>query len=175
MPTEHETKVLDIDVEEIKKKLRELGAKEEKEMHMRRWIYDMTQAGDEWFRLRDDGNKITLTYKHRKGEGISETEEVEVEVEDFEKTAEIISKMNFKGKYYQENKRILFTLKDIEFCIDFWPKIPPLLEIESTSEEKVIEGLKMLGLKGKDIGNEGVRQIFKRYRIDMDKFKVLKF
>ncbi|MCX6708662.1 MAG: adenylate cyclase [Candidatus Woesearchaeota archaeon] len=175
MQIEFEAKVLDIDVAEIQKKLEKLGAKKEPEVLMRRWIFDNHNPSDdkeEWLRLRDDGKKVTLTYKHHHGCGVCDTEELEVEVVDFEKTAEILSNF-FKNKYYQENKRIVFNLKDIEFCIDSWPKIPPYLEVESSSEKKVKEGLALLDLKSDS--NLSVRNIYFKYGVDLHSFKELKF
>jgi len=172
---EFETKVLDIDVAEITRKLLELGAKKYSEVLMKRWVFDIDPSKDEWLRLRDDGQKITLTYKCKSGFGIDQTEEIEVEIGDFQKTAEILSRLNFKGKYYQENKRIAFRLGDIEFTIDSWPKIPPYLEVESSDEEKVKEGLALLGLENKDAGNLTVKEVYLRYGLDLHSFEELKF
>ena len=174
MPTEHETKVLEIDVKEIEGKLKKLGAKKKSDTLMKRWVFDL-EAGKKWIRLRDNGNNITLAYKHKKGSGISETEEIEVVVDDFDKTFEILSKMNFNEKYYRESRRKIYVLKGMEFCIDEWPKIPPMLEIEAGSEKKVKEGLKMLGLEGKDAGNLCMIDVGKIYNIDFDKTKKLRF
>jgi adenylate cyclase class 2 len=174
MAKEFEAHVLDINVEEIKKKLRDFGAEEEPEVLMKRWVFDMDK-NNEWIRLRHNGKISTITHKCKKGQGISETEETEVEVEDFDKAAKILSKLDFKNSYYQENKRRLFKLKDIEFCIDTWPKIPSHLEIESSSEEKVLEGLRLLGLEGKDVGNLSIVEIYFKYGIDLHSFKEVKF
>lgn len=174
MPIEHETKVLDIDVKEIERKLKGLGARKKSDALMRRWVFDL-EAGKKWIRLRDNGNHITLAYKHKNGNGISDTEEIEVVVDDFDKTFDILSKMNFKEKYYRESRRKIYVLKGMEFCIDEWPKIPPMLEIEAGSEKKVKEGLKMLGLEGKDVGNLCMIDVGKIYNIDFDMFKVMKF
>ncbi len=175
MTTEFETKVLDIDVAEIERTLLALGAKREKEVLMKRWVFDIDSSKDEWIRLRDNGHKTTITYKCKSGSGISETEEIEVEVGDFEKAAEILSKLDFKGSYYQENKRVAFRLNGIEFTIDSWPKIPSYLEIESSSEEKVMEGLVLLGLENRDAGNLSVIDVYSRYGIDLHSFKSIKF
>ena len=175
MEIEFEVKVLEINVAGIQKKLESLGARKEPEVLMRRWIFDNLDPDkekEEWLRLRDDGKKVTLTYKHHRGCGVCDTEELEVDVVDFEKTAEILSHF-FKNKYYQENKRIIFRLGDIVFCIDSWPKIPPYLEVESSSEEKVKEGLDWLNLKSGS--NPSVRDIYFKYGIDLHSFKELKF
>jgi len=175
MATEYETKVLDIDVDEIDKKLLRLGAKKEPEVLMKRWVFDINSSKNEWIRLRNDGKKSTITYKHRINTNIYGVEEIEVEVKDFNKTFKILSKLSFKGIYYQENKRIAYKLKDIEFTIDIWPKIPVYLEVESSSEEKVKQGLVLLGLENEDIGNVPVWDVYSRYGIDLHDFKELKF
>jgi hypothetical protein len=53
--------------------------------------------------------------------------------------------------------------------------IPTFLEIESTSEEKVKKGLKLLGLEGKDAGHIGLIQIYRKYGKDIHAYKELKF
>ena len=175
MAQEFETKVLNINVKEVEDKLASLGTVSKPEVLMKRWVFDIDPSKDEWMRLRDINGKATLTYKCKSGSGISETEEIETEVSDFEKTAQILSKLKFKGKFYQENKRKLFKLNDVEFTIDSWPQIPPYLEVESTSEEKVKEGLSMLGLDGKDAGNLSVKKVYQNYGLDLHSFEKLKF
>ena len=107
---------------------------------------------------------------------MSGTSEIEVEVDDFEKTHEILSKLHFHcDMYYQENKRINFHIDDIEFAIQDWPMIPTVLEIEAKSEAGVKRGLKLLGLEGKDHGHHGYIAIYKKYGIDLHNQKILKF
>ncbi|MFC2135460.1 class IV adenylate cyclase [Bacteroidota bacterium] len=173
MAIEYETKVLDIDKEEILKKLKSLGAEIGERKLQKRWVFHMGENW--WIRLRDDGYKIMITYKSRKGTGISNTEEIEVEVSDFKEAYKIFSSLGFKAEYYQENYRIMCKHNDIEFCIDEWPQIPVLLEIEGTSEEKVKEGLKLLGLEGKDIGNIGTLEVYSKHNIDLHGVNKLTF
>lgn len=179
MNQEYETQVLDIDKDEIIKKLRKLGAKEEPEVLQKRWVFDIDactiESTGEWIRLRQVGNKKpTLTYKNKSGKGLSDTQELEVEVEDFDKVALILSKLGL-DQYYQENKRITFKLDGIEYTLDTWPKIPTYLEIEAKSEAKVDEGLELLGLAGKDVGHMGTLTIYKKYGISLHSIKKLAF
>ena len=180
MNQEFETQVLGIDKDAIIKKLRKLGAKEEAEVLQKRWVFDIvpctvTSTG-EWIRLRQVGDKKpTLTYKNKSGKGMSDTQELEVGVEDFEKTALILSKLNIPKKYFQENKRMKFDLDGIEFTLDTWPRIPTYLEVEAKSEEGVKKGLKMLGLEGKDDGHLGSMTIYDKYGINLHSIKELKF
>lgn len=182
MPTEYETQILDIDVPTIVKKLRAIKAKEEPEVLQRRWVFDIQclnakkPGTGEWIRLRQSGKKTTLTYKNRVDTSIAGTHEIEVEVSDFEATAELLGKLKcFTGKYYQENKRRRWRLGKVEFTIDTWPMIPPLLEIESSSKVDVIKALKPLGLAGKDAGHIGTINIYRKYGIDLHSYPVLKF
>ena len=175
MAIEYEVKVLDIDVEDVKDKLIKIWAKEDSEKLMKRWVFVMNPDTNEWIRLRDDWNNITFTYKQKTGQKIDETEEIEVKVEDFEKTAQILNKLDFKEKYYQENSRLIYTLDDIQFSIDSWPKIPPYLEVESGSENNVYEWLKLLWLEWKDVWNLSTVKVFDRYGLDLHSFTSLKF
>jgi len=180
MQNEIETQVLDINKEEVARKLIEVGAKVTPEVLQKRWIFDIAptdkMSEGEWIRLRQVGdNKPTVTYKKKGGKGRGETAELEVGVEDFDEMAEILSKLPFIGKYYQENYRHKFDYKDIEFMIDSWPKIPTYLEIEAKSEEKIDEGLELLGFNGKDEGHIGTNAIFKKYGLDLHSFTELKF
>lgn len=182
MPTEFETQILDIDVPAIVKKLRALKAKEEPEVLQRRWVFDIEclnakkPGTDEWIRLRQSGSKTTLTYKNRRNTKIDGTREIEITVSDFGQTAELLGKLGcFIGKYYQENKRHRFRLGKVEFTIDTWPMIPPLLEIEAPNKAGVTKALKLLGLTGKDAGHIGTINIYKKYGIDLHSYPVLKF
>lgn len=116
-----------------------------------------------------------ITYKNRAGKDIDQTKELEVEVDDFKATATILSKADFKGMYYQENKRHKFVLDDIEFTLDTWPRIPTYLEVEAKSEAEVKKGLKLLGLLGKDAGHIGSLAIYDHYGIKLHGIAKLKF
>ncbi|MDQ3099298.1 MAG: hypothetical protein M3Q44_06120 [bacterium] len=175
--TEFETKVIDINIIEIIAKLRALGAQESSEFLAKRYVYDLSTEDIGWIRLRQSIGPATMTYKFKeKGNTVvGKTIEIEVEVSDFEKTAQILSKVPCKEVYYQENKSHLFNLNGIEFSIDSWPHIAPYLEVESTSIEKVQEGLGLLGLEGKDVGDKDIKIIYAENGIDIHSFKELKF
>ncbi len=177
MHTEFETKVLDIDVDTVVAKLKSLGATDSPEFLARRYVYDFSNEAVEWIRLRQIGNRSTLTYKYkvRGNVALGKTVEIEVEVSDFDKTAEIMSKLTFKDVFYQENKSHIFRLDDIEFSIDTWPMLPTYLEVEAGSIERVQEGLRMLGLEGKDAGDKDIKIIYDERGIDMHANKELKF
>jgi hypothetical protein len=53
--------------------------------------------------------------------------------------------------------------------------LPPYLEIESHSLEKVHEGLKLLDLVGKDIGDKDIKILYNEIGIKLHAYKELKF
>ncbi|EKE27125.1 MAG: hypothetical protein ACD_4C00032G0003 [uncultured bacterium (gcode 4)] len=175
MAIEYEVQVLDIDVVKVINKLEEIWAEFISENFMKRWVFTMNDETQEWIRLRDNWDKVTVTYKKRWSTEIWKTEEIEIVVDDFENTAEILNKLNFLDKYYQENKRTVYKLDDMEFCIDSWPKIPTYLEIESDNEEKVKEWLKLLWLESHVYWDFWSIRIYEKYWLDIHSFKTLKF
>lgn len=71
MSIEYESKVLDIDPEDIRSKLRDLNAQEFPEYRMKRMVFAMGGMPYRRYRVRDNGgDNITLTYKERKSTDI---------------------------------------------------------------------------------------------------------
>ena len=124
MNTEYEVRILDIDVKEIKSKLDKL-AKFECEKKKKRYVYDFIPKQDnKWIRLRTNGSKSTLTIKNLVTSEIDGTQELEIEVDDFDKTNMILKELGYIPRGYQENRRIQYTLNGVEIDIDYWPLIP---------------------------------------------------
>ena len=177
MEIEYEVRILEIDVEKIKKKLNSIGSNKCIERNMRRYVFSIdSNDRNKWIRLRDDGEKVTLTIKDIHSAKIDGTKEIEVVVGDFEKTKLILEKLGFKPRAYQENKRISYIVDGVCVEIDFWPKIPPYLEIEGKSVEDVKKVVEKLGFKMEDTTSMDVSMIFNtKYRVDVDNIKELKF
>jgi adenylate cyclase class 2 len=176
MRTEYECRILDVDVDEIQKKLEKIGAKLVKERSMRRYVYDIEPKREGfWMRLRDNGEKTTLTVKEKVSDRIDGTREIEITVDSFERTNTLLNRLGFTANAYQENRRISFTYGDVEIEIDFWPKIPPYLEIEADSAGKVEKVVKLLGFRMSDTTSISVPKVYKKYGLDIHKFKELKF
>ena len=121
MKTEYEVRVLEINKEEMIKKLEELGATKKGDFNQKRYVYDLKpiQKG-KWIRLRTNGKVSTLTYKDIVSNTIDGTKEVEFEVEDFEKANEFLEKIGFTSRSYQENDRSSYILNGVEIDIDSW-------------------------------------------------------
>jgi len=103
-----------------------------------------------WLRVRDEGNRITMSLKVVDGEGIESQREILLEVNDFEKAEELLALLGAQKKAYQENKRELWTLNGVEITIDEWPFLEPFVEIEGNSEEVVKNVSEKLGFNYQD-------------------------
>ena len=131
-------------------------------------------------RLRDEGDKITLSYKKRLGakDGIQNDDgmlEHEVTVSDFETTAKIFLSIGMIQKYYEEKRRIRYFLDDIEFDIDYCPALNPYLEIETSSWKKIDQAIELLNLDPKDKKIFSTTQIYKQKGIQPLDYKELSF
>ena len=130
MKTEYEVRVLEINKEEMIKKLESLHAERVGEFNQKRYVYDTIPKEDgKWIRLRTNGKETTLTYKDITSNKIDGTKEVEIVVSDIEATNELLNRIGFFSKAYQENDRIRYMLDGVEIDIDSWPLIPTYLEI----------------------------------------------
>lgn len=177
MKTEYEIRVLEISKEEIIKKIEEIGGIKQGEYNQKRYVYDLNpvQKG-KWIRLRTNGKATTLTYKDVISNTIDGTKEVEIVVDDFERTNEFLEKIGFSSRSYQENNRIQYMLNEVEIDIDSWPMIPTYLEIEGKSEEDVLKMQELLKIDKSKITTLNCDDIYKQiYNIDISKIKELKF
>jgi len=183
---EIEVKFLNINPKLIEKKLKKIGAKKVFEKLYKRRVFDypdlrLDKQGA-WIRLRDEGEKKMLAFKQRVGvethdgkTSYKSMEEVEVEISNLEKTAEILSKIGLKEKHYVENKRIRYQLGNIEFDIDSFPKLEPYLEIEASSWQEIDKAIKLLGLNPKDKKIFSTYQVYRLKGINVNDYKEITF
>lgn len=157
MKTEIEVKFASINIDEIREKLKAAGAVCEQPMRlMKRALVEEPhhEAEHSFIRVRDEGDKVTLTFKRRADAAASKIDsvkELEVEVSDFDKTVEIFSEAGWKYKTFQESKRETWTLDETEVVIDEWPWLKPYIEIEGESEALIKKVAQKLGLDWKDV------------------------
>ena len=150
MQTEIEAKFLNVNHDEIRNKLKVLGATCEQPMRlMRRKNYDYPDSRLEkiggWVRVRDEGDKTTLAYKQLNHRGVDGTKEVSVVVNSFDDTCLLLDNIGLEMKSYQETRRESWTLNDIQIELDEWPWVKPYIEIEAKSEESMFELAEKLG------------------------------
>ncbi len=164
MAYEIETKVLGIDGTEIAKKLTALGAQKIKETRLIvDWyrIKGIKEGEDPWFlRIRSNSEgKHEVTWK-AKSDIIGTArkhKEINFNIAEPEKLSDLFEELNLEKYAHQEKDRLSFTLKDWQFDIDQYPKMPAYLEIEGTSDESIREAMQMLGLENNATWAKGER------------------
>ncbi len=176
MPAEYEAKVLNIDPAATERLILAKGGIRLGQALLRRYVYDI-QPGDEsrWIRLRGTGGRATLAVKEISHDGIDGTYEVEVGVDDFAATNELLGRLGFTPKSYQENRRTSFTLADARLEIDEWPMIPPYLEVEANTPDQVAATAALLGYAAEHLTSENTMKVYRRYGIDLAAHRHLAF
>ncbi|MER6011054.1 class IV adenylate cyclase [Streptomyces bluensis] len=161
---EYEAKFLAIDVEVLRDKIRNAGGEQAfpKTMFTRLIFENDAVQGEQWLRLRDEGGKTTLTLKQvSDATHIGGTTEIEVEVSDLEKTAELLKAVGLRQVRYQQNYREEWQLDGITYDFDTWPDLPTFLEVEGPSEETVRRAVANLGLDYTDARFGSIDLIYK--------------
>ena len=146
MNNEIEAQFIDINKDEVRAKLKELGAVCVKpEVLMRRTVF---YTGEHSFaRVRDEGaGKIVMTYKNVSDEhSILGTKEVNLVIDNYEDGILFLKGVGLKAKAEQETYREIWNLGNTGICIDTWPWIPSFIEIEAPTEQEVWDMANRLG------------------------------
>ncbi|MDO8498274.1 MAG: CYTH domain-containing protein [bacterium] len=143
MDIEFEATFTNINKDAIRKVLTSIGAKLIRSEYLQRRVVLSLPKGHEikggWLRVRDEGDKVTLTLKVVDGNQIENQREVCLKIDDFEKAEQLLGLIGCKKRAYQESKRELWQLGGVEITIDEWPFLEPYVEIEGKSKESVEE------------------------------------
>lgn len=148
MKTEYEAKFLDVDVEDVRDRLRQVGAKLEKPMRLMRRVTIENEdlvAKNAYVRIRDEGDRTTMTYKQFDMLSLDGAKEHEIVVSSFDDAVALLGAAGLPHQSFQESKRETWNWNDVEIVIDEWPWLKPYIEIESSSGERVKDFAEKLG------------------------------
>jgi adenylate cyclase, class 2 len=141
MKIEYEATFTNIDKGEVRSRLTEAGAKLIKEEFLqKRTVFNLPKNNEiegGWLRVRDEGDKITMSLKVVNGERIEDQKEICLKVDDYEQAELLFTTLGAEKKAYQETKRELWILDGVEVTIDTWPFLEPFVEVEGPTEEEV--------------------------------------
>lgn len=143
MITEIEVKFLNVNHDEVRAKLQALGAVCEQPMRtMRRAIIDypdrrLQTIEDGFVRVRDEGDKTTLTYKTHKKLEVGGAQEIETVVNDYQTIVELLKAIGLCMQSEQVTKRETWKLDNVEVVLDEWPWLKPYIEVEADSEAAI--------------------------------------
>lgn len=172
METEYEATFSNIDKNIVRNKLKSIGAiLIRKEFLMKRVTFNLpSNEKGKWLRVRDEDGKVTMSMKAIIGDGIESQKEIYLEVNDFKSAESLLVSIGCHKKAYQENKRELWNLGDVEIAIDEWPFLEPFVEIEGPNEQQVVKVSELLGFDySKAIFSSTDEQYTAKYGVSEDK------
>ena len=155
MCTEIEAKLKVDSLQEIKRKLAELGAEFLEEQLQTDYYFDDVNTklteGDRCLRLRRQmvgkSEKFLLTYKGAKEKNeFKKRREIEIEVGDADSAEKLLSALGYEKVLVFEKKRRIWRLGECEVSLDELPLLGGFVEIEGPDEERIADAQRNLGL-----------------------------
>ncbi len=141
MHIEYEATYPDINKDEIRGRLTTAGATLIKpEFLQRRAVFHLPKGHEipgGWLRVRDEGDKITMSLKIVNGSRVEDQKEIYLEVNNFDEAVKLLEATGCVKKAFQETKRELWKIDTVEITIDEWPFLEPFVEVEANSEESI--------------------------------------
>lgn len=150
MQIEYEATFTDIDKDDLRSRLKKAGAQKiYPEFLMKRYVWHFPKGHEVrggWVRVRQEANQITLSVKIvADNKKIEDQKEICIKVDSFDKAKSLIDAIGCQFAAYQESKRELWKIGNVEITIDEWPFLEPFVEIEGSSEKAVKETAAQLG------------------------------
>lgn len=179
MQKEIETRFLEINKDELIKKLVSLGAIDKGEEKLEETIFHAADGSwmgkGKFVRLRKTKNRVKLTYKVNVAQTVDSAMEIELEVSDIEKCKEFLLQIGLTEKRKVEKYRHTFEINGVTVDIDTWPRIPVYVEVEGSSVEVLKNISEQLGFDWEKRFDGDARQVFIHYGYDFDKVSLFTF
>lgn len=152
---EIEAKVLEVDPDEVAERLDELGAEQVFAGEVRSRFYDFPDGRIEEegsLRLRELGDEEAfLTYKQEVSrDGAKEMTETEFTVGEYEEVAAFLELLGLEEVEENTKHRQKWYRGELEYVVDTYPGVPPLLEIEAPDRDRLDEAMTELGYDPED-------------------------
>jgi len=169
---EIEIKILEIDKEEIIKKLIGLGANKIAQEKQKSYFFDFPDCRlkkeKRSLRLRSFGDKKFITSKKAiSSDGAKIEDELEIDVSSIEETERIFLALGLEKKDTVKCTRTKYKSEDALFEIDEYPGVPCFMEIEAASKEIIKDWVEKLEIDKSKIKAWGGRELFAHYGIEV--------
>ena len=166
---EIEAKVLEVEPEELRKNLDDIGANKLFEEKVSSEFYDFEDGRIEkkgQIRLRIIGDNSFITRKIDVDDDRAKVkEEIEFEVRNPDQVRKFLKSIGLEKIKSGEKKRAKWKKDSIEYVIDWYPEIPPLLEIEAPKHEKLEDAFDELGYSMDETVNWGGSKVYRHYNV----------
>ena len=119
-----------------------------------------------WVRIRDEGDKVTLSYKQSDDKTLHGTQEINIQIDSFDKAHAFLQAIGMtKRKALQQTKRESWELDGVQIELDTWPWLQPFVELEAPNEALLRKVADKLGL---DIANALHGSVIPAYQAEYD-------
>jgi len=163
---EIETKVLEVEVKDIAKKIEDLGGLKIQDVLLKVDWFSLPENPfnkQPWYlRIRSySTGKVEVTWKgpHKIVGNSHQNQEINLTIEDHEKMKTLFESIGMVAYAHQEKKRVSWKLDSVQFDLDTYPNMPAYLEIEASSEEEINNIIKKLSLEASETWNDGERTL----------------
>ena len=146
MPIEYEYQFRNYDKAKLIKEMKHLGAKKKGDYLFRVNVFEHpNKIEDTYIRVRDEGFRITMTYKYQPLNKFAD--ENEIIIDDFDEAITILNNLGCKTKHYYEKIREIWNLDNCEVVFDTIPCNPEIMEIEAVKKRDLTKLIKTLDLE----------------------------
>jgi len=176
MHREIEAKILNINPVVVENKIKELGGVLEREIDLEQVYWRLPNSNGLGVRVRKSSEgRITITMKEKVENG-SGYNEWESKIENYETMVAMIDLIvpspDLRLEFSHHRKD--WELDGAEININWFPKLNPLMEIETKSEEHLVEIAEKVGFKKEQLVDRGaVSFLFDEFKMKIgDKIKL---
>lgn len=173
MALEIEAKFLEVNIDKLRKLIKQNGGKKVHKMVMyKRYVFNLLTGEKGYIRTRDENGRITITLK-KYLETSKFAQEYEILLDkscSIEDAKNMLLAQGYKIKAYHETLREKWKLGGCpEIAIDTLPGIPSYVELECKNETEIKKYAKLLGFDMKDAKyGPYVNQYIDYYGINID-------
>ena len=174
---EKEIKILDVNKDELMKRLESLWAEKtfDWDIHdiyydFKKWNKKKMEENNRLFRIRRKWDIYMYTIKRKRTtqkEGwekwVKIADEWENIITDLDSFVNVIEKYWMEKVREKKKQRVSYRLWELEFDIDKYDDIPHLLEIEAKTKEEIDEYIKLLWLENNVQKDFGSRWLYEYY------------
>ncbi|MFO7794270.1 MAG: CYTH domain-containing protein [Candidatus Nanohaloarchaea archaeon] len=167
---EIELKILEIDKEDVERRLYEIGASKifESEIHTELYRFENKDTIDDEgllrLRVRDDEAFVTRKMASENPDSdLKIKEEIEFDVDNPDEVRNFFKSISLNKTLENNKKRVKWVKDDVEVVLDKHEDIPWFLEIEADSKEKIEEMVEQLGYKMDRTVALGALELLDRY------------
>ncbi len=169
MEVEYEARFLDIDPDILKQKIKDIGGSLKKPLTLyRRSVFSLCDIKRGFVRVRDEGDKVTMTTKIYKNPKFPQEYELDIK-NTFEHGQAFLKALNLDEKAYHETMREKWTIPKkngtelCEIAIDRIPGLPLYAEVECKSKKDLDHCIKLLDLNKDKMTFGGYGKVYVHY------------